>query len=381
MDTQAQPLRQNWYAVLLARPWVARMIATLGAVVVVVGLYVPVAGRDWMGRGVFASHYADMWTIGNFIGIFIGVSLGFLHVARVSLPLQLGVSIVLSVLQLGGLALTPLLWRPLSPKGTAALRWTYAAWLLLQIILAVAGFFAWRSYITQPIPGTPPFISSGAPPFILPAAVVFPIGVLISCVALALLFREPLPASALAIAPRTGWQWVASLTLTAGALIWLVGFYLMPETVTAACPPITFSVTQFIHGACAGLDSDQALAAAYSSGLNPIVFLLYTLGRHFELLVAAAGITALGGWTRRLSVGTLAWLATWPLLAFGVAFVALRGVSMLARSGFRLGFAAGSSWHVASGMIVTFVGIGLVVLGQLGLWRELARRRGVASAR
>jgi hypothetical protein len=69
----------------------------------------------------------------------------------------------------------------------------------------------------------------------------------------------------------------------------------------------------------------------------------------------------------------LAWLAVWPILALGVALVALQGVGVIAQRGFRLTFETGENWHMASGMIVTFVGIGLVVLGQLGLWRELTR--------
>jgi uncharacterized membrane protein len=72
-------------------------------------------------------------------------------------------------------------------------------------------------------------------------------------------------------------------------------------------------------------------------------------------------------------VSTLTWLAVWPILALGVALVALQGVGVIAQRSFRLTFETGENWHMASGMIVTFVGIGLVVLGQLGLWRELTR--------
>lgn len=63
------------------------------------------------------------------------------------------------------------------------------------------------------------------------------------------------------------------------------------------------------------------------------------------------------------------------LLALGVAFVALRGVGVIAQHGFQLTAATGTGWHMASGMVVTFVGIGFVALGQVGLWRELVRRR------
>jgi len=168
--------------------------------------------------------------------------------------------------------------------------------------------------------------------------------------------------------------------LTVGALVWGIGFYLMPQASTAACPPVTFSVTQFAQGACAGLDSDQVLYDAYNAGLNPVALVLFTLGRHFEVLVAAACITTLGGWTSRLSVTTLAWLFAWPVLALGVALVALQGVGVVAQQGFQLTAATGAGWHMAPGMVVTFVGIGLVALGQLGLWRELVRRKGTVSA-
>ena len=54
--------------------------------------------------------------------------------------------------------------------------------------------------------------------------------------------------------------------------------------------------------------------------------------------------------------------------------------SLVAQHGFQLTAATGTGWHVGPGMIVTFVGIGLVALGQFGLWRELGRRKGAASA-
>jgi hypothetical protein len=368
METQAQRLRQNRFSLLLARPWASRLIATLGIVVMTVGLSVPFAGTDEIFHGDPVSRYSDTWALRNTAG----APLVFLHGGRMVLPLYLGFDAVYSVLTLGGLALIPLLWRQLSPKGTARVRWTYAVWLLLLTILAVAGLAAWWQFVVQSLPG-PPFrlITMGAP-YLLPGAVVFPLGVLVSCVALPLMLREPMLTSAPAPAPRTGWQWIATLVLTAGALVWGIGFYLMPEAITAACPPVIFSVTQFVHGNCAGLDSDQVLQDAYYAGLNPIALLLFTLGRHFELLVAAGGITTLGGWTRQLSVNTLAWLAVWPALALGVALVALQGVGVVAQHGFPFGPGMGPG-GMGPGMVVTFVGIGLVALGQLGLWRELVR--------
>jgi hypothetical protein len=374
METHALPLRQNRFSLLLARPWASRLIATLGIVVMTAGLSVPFAGRDVLVHGDPVSRQSETWAIGNWGR----VPLAFLHAGRMSLPLELGLDAIYSALTLGGLALIPLLWRPLSPKGTVRVRWTYAAWLLLLTILAVAGLSAGWESMSQPLPRTAPhFLTLGAP-YILPGVVVFPLGVLVSCAALLLILREPLPTSAPAL--RTGWQWSAALVLMVGVLAWGIGFYLMPEAITGACPPVIFSVTQFVHGTCAGIDSDQVLVAAYSSGLNPIALVLYTLGRNFELLVAAGGITALGAWTRQLSVTTLAWLAAWPVLALGAALVALQGVGVVAQHGFLLTAATGTGWHTAPGMAVTFAGIGLVALGQLGLWRELVRRKGTASA-
>jgi hypothetical protein len=321
----------------------------------------------------------DTWVIAD------AVRAGFapLYSAALSLPAQLGIEVVYSVLTLGGLALIPLLWRPLAPKGTVAVRWTYAVWLVLLTILAVAGLPAWWQFMAQPPEGPSPGTITIAASYLVPGAVVFPLGVLVSGVALLLLIREPLPTAAPASSPRTRWQWMATLLLTAGALLWGIGFYVMPEAVTTACPPVIFSVTQFVQGACAGLDSDQVRQAAYYAGLAPIALFFYSVSWNFELLVAAAGITTLGGWTRQLTVCTLAWLAVWPVLALGCAFVALHGAGLVAQHGSAL-TATTSTWRVGPGMIVTFVGIGLVMLGQLGLWREvvreLARRRGSASS-
>lgn len=371
METQARTLRQSKLSVLPAPLRTSRVIATLGIVVMTVGLYLPYVGRDVIVRSDPGSRNTDTWAIGSSAGALPAL----LHVGRLSLPLQLGFDAVYSVLTLGGLALIPLLWRRLAPKGTTRVRWTYAVWLSLLTLLAGASLSAWWQFMSQPFPAPESQFFTVEAPYLLPGAAVFPLGVLINCAALSRMLREPLPAAVPPPASRTGWQWAATLVLTVGALVWGIGFYLMPEVITAACPPVSFSVTQFAHGACAGLDSDQVLVQAYTSDLNLIARMLYILGRHFEVLVAAGCITTLGGWTRRLSEKTLIWLAVWPVLAFGVALVALRGVGVVAWSGFQLTIATGLGWHMAPGMVVTFAGIVLVALGQLGLWCELIRRR------
>src|SRR5260370_33902995 len=133
----------------------------------------------------------------------------------------------------------------------------------------------------------------------------------------------------------------------------------MPGAVTASCPPIIFSVTQFVHGACAGLDSDQVRQAAYNAGIDPIALFFYSLGWKYELLVATACITALGGWTRQLSMYTLAWLAVWPLLALGTALLALHRADFAAQHGLRLNPAASLS-RGGPGTVGTFVRILIV---------------------
>ncbi len=375
METQAQPLRQNRLTLLLARPWASHLIATLGIVVMTVGLYVPIASRVLLGRG--DSTFDDSWTMRD--QVYIALMKAYL-VMHGPLSLLSELAFVYTVLIWGGLALIPLLWRTLSPKGTVALRWTYAVWMALLMFLAIVGLPSLYQFMSQPPPRNVlpnPFTEVG--PYLLPGAVVFPLGMLLCAAALILMLREPLPMPASPPAPRTDWQWAASIILTAGALAWGIGFYLMPEAVTRGCLPTIFSVTQLAHGACAGLGSDQMLEAAREAGLNPIAFLPYTLGRNYEFMVAAAGITTLGGWTRQISVKTLAWLAAWPVLALGTALVALQGVGVIAQHGYRLP-PASISWHMAPGMVITFAGIGLVALGQAGLWRELVRRKGTASA-
>jgi hypothetical protein len=370
METSVQSLHQNRVSSLLARPWASRLVATLGIVLMTIGLYVPVAGRDVLFHGDPVSRSSETWAISDSVG----ANLAWLHLERMPISGLLGIEAMFAVLTLGGLALIPLLWQSPSPRGTTAIRLTYTAWLILLVMLAVAGLSAWWQFMTQPpleLPSPSQAITLAAS-YSLPGAVVFPLGLLISCFALALMRNAPLPVSPPATVPRTGWQCVAALVLSVGVLVWLIGFYLMPEAVTAACPPVSFSVTQFAHGACAGLDSDQVLTAASNAGLNPIARLLVPFWG-YTFLVATGCITALGGWTRRLSVSTLTWLAVWPVLALGVALVALQGVSVIARQGFKLIFETGADWHVGSGTVVTFAGIGLVVLGQLGLWREWVR--------
>jgi hypothetical protein len=68
VQTPAQPLRQHHVAVLLARPWVPRLLATLGIVVMTVGLSVPFAGRDVLVHGNPVSRSSDTWAIGTSVG-------------------------------------------------------------------------------------------------------------------------------------------------------------------------------------------------------------------------------------------------------------------------------------------------------------------------
>ncbi len=362
-----------------AQPWISRLVATVGIVVMTVGLHIPVAGEDMLFHGDPVSVTRSSGTAS--IVDFVHWSIAPLHMERTSLYGQLGVEAIYAVLTLGGLVLITLLWRPLSRRGSVVIRWIFTTWLVLLALFVVAGLPALREYISQPSSSPTPDAISVEASYLLPGIIVFPLGILMTAAALALMFRESLPVTSPVSAPRTSWQWAAALMLTVGVLIWGIGFYLMPEVVTSACPPIIFSDTQFGHGAWAGLDSDQVRAAAYYVGLNPLAFVFYNVTWNYELLVAVGCITAFGSWTRQLSVGALAWLAAWPVLALGGAMVALQGVGVIARQGFALTATSSSSnWHVGPGMIVTFVGIGLVALGQIGLWRELARRNVKRSA-
>jgi hypothetical protein len=369
METRAQPDRQSRLVWLIKRAAISRLIATLGILVMTAGLYVPVIARDEVMVGDPATRSTLTWTIWDTASTLIAL----LHLGR-SLPIQLGLDAIYAILTLGGLALIPFLWRPLSKTGTVRLRWLSGAWLIVVTLLAVTGLLArWQPEHSSEV------VSLGAP-YLLSGIGVFLVGALLSSGALLPLLREPLPLSMPVAGPRTAWQWAAAITLTIGVVVWGVGFYLMPEAVTGNCPAIIFSVTQFAHGACAGLDSDQVLQAAASSDHNPVASLYIATGWRFEILVAAGCITALGGWAHQLSARTLMWLVAWPAVALGVALVALQGVGAAARQGFVLSISAGSDWRMACGMVVTFIGIGLVALGQLGLWREALRRKREARA-
>jgi len=98
MATRVQPRRQHRFALLLpllARPRAVRLIATLGSVLVTVGLYVPDAGRALLFHGdpVHCHPMArtcDTWVIAD------AVRAGFapLSSAALSLPAQLGIEVV-----------------------------------------------------------------------------------------------------------------------------------------------------------------------------------------------------------------------------------------------------------------------------------------------
>lgn len=371
MELDARLFRESRFASLLTQPVTTRLLATVGIVVMTVGLDAQCAVSVLLIRGQVLPD--NSWTIRDWV---YG-PLATAGVMRWPVLLLLGVEVVYSVLTWGGLALIPLLWRSLSPNGAIVLRRLYALWLALLTLLALAGLPSLHQFMSQPPQDLSPYPVTLQGSTLVPGVAVFPLGVLLGAAALFLLLREPLPMTAPALPARTGWLWAATLALTLGCLVWCIGFYFMPEATTSACPPVIFSVTQFAHGACAGLDSDQVRQAAYYAGLNPIALFFYGVSWNFELLVAAAGVTALAGWTRQLSVWTLAWLTVWPAVALGVALVALHGANLVAQHGFHLA-AATSAWHVGPGMIVTFVGLGLVALGQFGLWQEMARARSAA---
>ncbi|HEU5348718.1 MAG TPA: hypothetical protein VFU63_08920, partial [Ktedonobacterales bacterium] len=183
METQAQSPHQNRLPAPLARPWAIRLTATLGIVLMTVGLFVPAAGREAIVHSDPASRFSQMWTIGNSVG----ASLAFLrpeHTPRTSwLESDAVYSVVYSILTLGGLALIPLLWQPLSRRGNAAMRWVYAVWLALLTILAIAGMPAWWQFMSQPPSEQLPEPITLEASYILPGVIVFPLGVLVSAAA------------------------------------------------------------------------------------------------------------------------------------------------------------------------------------------------------
>jgi hypothetical protein len=367
------PLHGHWERIQRwARwPWLSRLLATVGIVLVTAGLYVAVAGNDLVVSSGPVKHTVETLAVHDtLITVY-----AFLHLPR-SVLLLLVFDMLYSIVTLGGLALLLLLWRPLSSAATGRLRWMSGLWLVLLTTLAVAGEVArWQS-VTQDASASASSLISVGPPYLLPGIMVFPLGVVLCCVAL--LFRwEPLPTTP-PPATRTRWQWISALLLSAGVALWGVGFYLMPQAVTDACPPVIFSVTQFAHGACAGIDSDQVLQAAAYAGLHPIALFFYTVSRSFELLVAPGCLTVLSGWLRPPSFMAVAFPVLWLALTLGVALVAAYGVAVVARQGFLL-TATSVGWHAACGIIATFIGIGLVVLAQVGLWVELLSRNRAAA--
>jgi hypothetical protein len=348
--------------------WLSRLVTTVGIALVTAGLYVAVAGNELVASSGPVIRTVETWSIHD-----TGITVyALLHLPR-SVPLLLVFDALYSVVTLGGLALLLFLWRPLSPAATVRLRWTSGLWLVLLTTLAVAGEVARWQQVTQRASATASSLISVKPPYLLPGVIVFPLGVLLCCAALFLRW-EPLPTTTTPPARRTGWQWASALLLTVGVALWGVGFYLMPQAVTDACPPVIFSVTQFAHGACAGIDSDQVLQAAANSGLPPIALFFSTASRSFELLVALGCLTVLSGWIRPPSFTSVAFPVLWFALTLGVALVALSGVAVVARHGFQLTTTT-VGWHVASGIITTFVGIGLAALAQVGMWSELVSRK------
>ncbi|MGH2504848.1 MAG: hypothetical protein ACRDID_20255, partial [Ktedonobacterales bacterium] len=93
--------RQSGYSQPKTRPWLARLIATLGIGVMTVGLYTPAIVTDVRVAGHLPIDNSVTWALSNLIGLAVAP----LPVGRLSLALWLGIDAAMSALMLAGLAL------------------------------------------------------------------------------------------------------------------------------------------------------------------------------------------------------------------------------------------------------------------------------------
>jgi hypothetical protein len=175
-------------------------------------------------------------------------------------------------------------------------------------------------------------------------------------------------------APRARLKIAGAAVVTAGALVWALGFVALPWA-TTNCATVTLSLNHYVNGTCAGLDAGDVLGTslglanhlAVSASPSEIALLAY------GLLAGGALLVVIGSWRRRSAWTLCAWLTAWLVVAGVAALVALRGVGIIVRTVPTLSTASRGAWVPGLGVYVRLLGLLLVAGGFVALWWRALR--------
>lgn len=150
-----------------------------------------------------------------------------------------------------------------------------------------------------------------------------------------------------------------------GGLTWGFGLILTPWT-THNCTGFPISWTHFTHGACAGLDANDAIPFVWSASTQETIFNFTSFLVFMGLLGVVAVFMLRRGWSGPVVATIWAALATWLFLQVRT------GLEALLKHPTQLGFATDGAWVTGAGPLVTGVGMALCWAGVIIVWISAA---------
>ncbi len=278
--------------------------------------------------------------------------------------------VVLSAL---GLLLVPLFWRRPHARSPRLALIAYAVWLaaatLVPLGLDAAAWVALgRLRLNSAAGADIPVVTPG--PGV--GLILLPAGLALGWAALVLFVRErgslpPLEGPRFAPAFRARWHLAGASLVSAGALLWGLGFLAIPWAVVN-CSSVPVTLNHFTEGACAGLDAGDALTTLVSSRIPPALWDwsggIYAL---YGLLLAGGLLVVVAAWRGALITATRSWVVLWLAAASVVTALCYRGVDHIATSAPLLSSQTTGAWHGATGIPLSFFGLLLAWIGMIAL--------------
>jgi hypothetical protein len=354
------------------RGWItARALATLGAALFAIGAWGPWILMAFSFDGDASHAFSTQLNGGMGLMLFLGLA-GFQLPGALFYPL----SFTWGAVTLAGILLCPVLWQSLRRRALHVTSLTFSLWLLVATTVSTIAANALLRDVLRPLPYQPLVVQWRIGWGFWLAV----LGLVLAWGATVMLRGEVRRSADLRYlmtgseARRSPLQLAGAALVSAGALVWALGFLALPWA-TVNCTSLTFSLNHYVHGSCAGLDAADALSAfiyghqridlsSFAASPSELGLIVY------GLLAGGAMLVIIGCWRRALTQTLCAWLSLWLVLAFAIALVALSGARTLRAIAPILASDAIGAWVLGPGIFVCFAGLALVAGGLILLWRH-----------
>lgn len=297
--------------------------------------------------------------------------------------------IVWDVLLLGGILLALALWQRASARLALLTKRIFRGWVLTITLLELLAVWLFLNYTSWTEAGDSVHLVRGAPGA----------GLWLALASLALLWLgaylmvgEPRIQERTAEIPAFAWRrsraQLAGLgALLAGIVLWGMGYLALPwATVNCVAPHL--SLTHYVDGICAAVDSGDTLMAfvgphfpSLESGYTADALLL------IYVLLSGSALLLLAGAARHAYMRSFCgWVLAWLLAATGMALLSYRGVAAVVANPPILSSAAVGAWHGDLGLILTLAGLlctwaSLIPLEAAGLAQAALARQAASGPR